>query len=180
MTGDAPGVDAPGASLWLWVVRHAKAEPGVPGSVDLARRLTEGGRAAATACGEAIRAAAGELGAPHPGCVLASPAARTLETASLVTRALGAGEPIADAVLYLGGADEALGAVQELAQGRAAVLVGHNPTVTWLVHALTGGAELESMPTAGIAAIELQVSSWSAVAPGVGRLRWTGRGSGRG
>lgn len=49
------------------------------------------------------------------------------------------------------------------------MIVGHNPGFEMLVNALTGKSV--RMPTAAVAMIELDISSWSDVGPGKGILR---------
>jgi phosphohistidine phosphatase len=48
------------------------------------------------------------------------------------------------------------------------MIVGHNPGVEGFVRVLSGVSE--SMPTAALAIIDLDISSWSEIAAGTGTL----------
>ena len=50
------------------------------------------------------------------------------------------------------------------------LLVGHNPGMEELIHALTG--EEQGMPTAGLAKIKLKSSKWAEVGEAKGTLEW--------
>jgi phosphohistidine phosphatase len=54
-------------------------------------------------------------------------------------------------------------------QFSAAMLVGHNPGMEGFVRTLTGISE--SMPTAALAVIDLNIDSWGDIRPGSGTLR---------
>ncbi len=117
----------------LLILRHGKAGAAAR---DFDRPLTERGRHDAEAIGNWMRAE-GLL----PEHVIASAARRTTETARLCCAAAGAD---ADAILLLPelyGADCAawraeLASVSE--EARVVLLVGHNPTLSWLVGELGG------------------------------------------
>lgn len=121
----------------LVVMRHAKAEPFAASDHD--RVLTARGRADA--------AAAGHWAADHgvlPDHVIVSSAARTQETWAEFAQAAGlASEVVVDAGLYGAGTDAALEILTTVpAQARSVMLVGHNPTMAYLVHLLDdGGAD---------------------------------------
>lgn len=125
------------ASRQLLVLRHAKAEPFAASDHD--RVLTRRGRADA--------AAAGQWAADHgvlPDHVIVSSAARTQETWSCFAEAAGvAPEVVVDRSLYAAGTDAALEILTSVpAEARAVMLVGHNPTMAYLVHLLDdGGAD---------------------------------------
>lgn len=120
----------------LWLLRHGQADH-PPGLDDAARPLTSKGEAQARAAGRALAQLA-----PQVAVVLTSPRVRARETARLaVAEHGGAPEPIELGEL---GGDYSLPELLALlapfteGQGRIDVLVvGHNPTLAWLVHQLT-------------------------------------------
>lgn len=125
------------ASRQLLVLRHAKAEPFAASDHD--RVLTKRGRADA--------AAAGHWAVDHgvlPDYVIVSSAARTQETWARFAQAAGlAPEVVVDQSLYGAGTDAALEILTSVpAEARSVMLVGHNPTMAYLVHLLDdGGAD---------------------------------------
>jgi phosphohistidine phosphatase len=122
----------------LWLLRHAEAADGVP---DEERALTERGIRQATDAGLALQA----IGATIDVC-LSSPKVRALQTAELACRALGLEIEIEERL-----AGEPLD-VRDLTAGRGnALLVGHDPSFTLLVHDLTGAQA--RMKKGGLAAI---------------------------
>ena len=122
----------------LWLLRHAEAADGAP---DDERPLTERGVQQAQDAGRALQV----IGARIDAC-LASPKLRAQQTAQLACAALGvevmterrlSGEPF-DAT--------------DLAAGLGNVLlVGHDPSFTLTLHALTGAQA--RMKKGGVAAI---------------------------
>ncbi|MFD0775266.1 SixA phosphatase family protein [Streptomonospora algeriensis] len=150
----------------LLVLRHAQAEPLIDGS-DHERPLTPEGRDQARTAG-AILASDGVL----PDRVVCSTALRARQTLELVARAV----PHSPAVDYerdLYGAD--VSAALELITRtdpdvETLLVVGHNPTLAQLVAAFMPDEPLDSFPTAGLAAIDLEVE-WLYAAPGTGTVR---------
>jgi phosphohistidine phosphatase len=112
------------------IVRHAKAESG-EGRADHDRRLTDRGLRTAA---EAGRWLAERL--PEPGEVWCSSAVRAVQTWEQMAPALRAPEAQVSRDLYLADArdlaERLRGATGDL------VVVGHNPTLEEVVHALTG------------------------------------------
>ena len=128
----------------LYVVRHAKAEPGDP---DELRSLTPSGRTAARELGQRL-AAEGAA----PDAVLTSPLLRARETAEEIARAAGV-EAEPDERLAPGAtAEDVLAAIA--GRGERVVVVGHQPDCGRVAAALSGGAE-PRFPPAGV--VELDV-----------------------
>jgi phosphohistidine phosphatase len=164
----------------LLVLRHAKAGDG-PGrdTRDHDRPLAPRGRSEAPRVGAWL--AAHDL---LPDRVLASTAARAVETALLVLDALGddAPELMTERRLYLAHPTTVAETVVKHAAGCERLLVvGHNPGLAQLVEILTG-APLEEdpetgvlFPTAALAHLEIP-GGWDALAPGGGRLAHLVRG----
>lgn len=124
---DFPAPD--GMELILW--RHAEAEDGLP---DAARELTRRGRRQAAQMAAWLRPRL-----PRKAIVLASPAARTRQTAEALDlpfetdRRLGVGASAADVLGAIGWPDGA----------RAVVVVGHQPTLGRIAALLLAGDESE-------------------------------------
>jgi phosphohistidine phosphatase len=118
----------------LVVLRHAKSA--YPSNVeDVDRPLADRGRRDAPAAGRWLRAHA-----PGIDLTVCSPATRARQTWALVDAEL-AGEPECrlDDRIYGASVEELLVVVHELPVGaRTVLLVGHDPGVSDLVHALTG------------------------------------------
>ncbi len=106
-----------------------------------------------------------------PDIILSSPAMRARHTAELVQKA-GAfdAEINFDHTIYQaspGSLRQAVAAIDD--EFTTALLVGHNPGIEGFITYLTG--ELEPMPTAALAVIELEVDSWCNVDDGCGELK---------
>ena len=143
----------------LLVVRHAAAERRSGELPDRDRALTAAGRVDAERLG-ALLARRGLV----PEVMIASPALRAEETASLVASASGfAGTATSAERLYPGDLDALRAAIGSVAPSvRRALLVGHDPSVSALLARLTGSSE--GLPPGGIAVL-------SCSRPRVGRAR---------
>lgn len=159
----------------LFLVRHAKSSWDHPGLSDFERPLASRGQRAAPRLAAYMR----DRGLV-PAVVLCSTARRAHETWDLMQDALGeSAEVIFLDALYGAGPARMLEAAVAHADERSPVmLVGHNPGMEDLAHALAGsGSETDlaalrtKYPTAALAVIDLNVGSWSDVAAGTGVLR---------
>ena len=149
----------------LLVLRHAKAEP--VAASDHERVLTPRGVADAAAAG-AWAAAQGHL----PDYVVVSSAARTQGTwASFSAAAAITPEVVVDRSLYAAGTDGALEILRTVPEGaRSVMLVGHNPTMAYLVHLLDDGeADSEAFaqigagyPTSALAVLDVP-GAWAEI-----------------
>jgi phosphohistidine phosphatase len=123
----------------LILLRHAKAAPEVPGLSDHDRPLTEGGRRAASAIGQAMRKAG-----LAPDVVLVSSALRTQQTfEALEEEAVWDEWPNMDTVpaLYMATAGQISETLRGLAETvRSALVIGHNPGLHELALGLAGPA----------------------------------------
>jgi phosphohistidine phosphatase len=153
--------------LLVWLLRHAKAATDPPaGGTDHERPLAPRGRRDAAALG--LRLRAGDLGFGDgrlPGLVLASTAARTTETASLVAGAFGA--PVERRRrLYYGTPTDVLDELRGLDETtRSVMVVGHNPTTQSLAHELLAEdgsrrAMLDPFPTCALAVFRAPATRW--------------------
>lgn len=145
----------------LLVWRHAKTEPGNPGTPDRDRELLPVGRADAREMGRVLAEA--DL---VPGLVLSSDATRAVQTAALAMEGFPAGIPRFDLPeLYDAEWEDYLSAAATYGgRARRLLLVGHNPTVTELVSRAAGTAM--QMKTGFLAVIEAEVADASAAGPG--------------
>lgn len=158
-------------SKTLYLLRHAKAGLREAGQRDHDRDLTGRGRREASALGG--RYAGGE---EFPDLVIASTAARAVQTAELWAQAAGLpGHRIsrrdgiywaeADAVLrVIHGLDEAV---------RRVLLVGHNPTFSELATGLSG--RFITLPTCAMAVLSID-GAWAGVSAASARLLRIDRG----
>jgi len=117
----------------LLILRHGQAANGLR---DIDRPLTEQGRVDVQRVGGWLRQQ-GVL----PEVVIASSAQRTTETAQLCCAAAGVDANIIDRKrsLYHADCDGWLAELASLAEGiNTVLLIGHNPTLSWLVSQLSG------------------------------------------
>ncbi|MGH3048945.1 MAG: SixA phosphatase family protein [Gaiellaceae bacterium] len=129
----------------IWLLRHAEAAEGRP---DEARPLTSRGIEQARMAGTALQ----RLGVHLDAC-LSSPKRRALETAQIACEPLGV-EVIAEAAIAGTMYDP-----EQLAAGLGdALLVGHNPSMSTVLHEMTGArAHLRKGGVAAVARGELIV-----------------------
>lgn len=147
----------------LILLRHAEAQPAT-GDDDRDRPLSPRGEQEALAAGRWLAS----HGA-RPDRVLCSPALRTRRTAELAMRALAPDAAIGLAAeVYEATPGELLALLDQHADARCVMLVGHNPGVERLVALLVEGRsdEFRGMPPAGLAVLHLQ----GALEPGNARL----------
>jgi phosphohistidine phosphatase len=149
----------------LLVLRHAKSSRDDPALDDHDRPLAKRGWRDAPRMGRLLR----ERG-PLPELLLSSTALRARQTAAAFAEACGyRGELRVVPELYPGDTPTTLDYLRELPERVACVvLVGHNPALEELLHALAGASA--TLPTAALAHLELDVERWPDVAPGTGRL----------
>ena len=154
----------------LLVLRHGKTEAVSASGRDFDRDLVPRGRRNSADMGELLR-----RGAPLPDVVLASPAARTRQTAECVLSTLAPGTaPVFDDRIYGGSAATLLEAVvQHAGSASTALLIGHNPGMILLVRMLVpdeGSAQASHFPTCALADIEFDPGTLGEAEPGGGRL----------
>ena len=154
------------------VVRHGKAEQ--YGDDDHRRQLTDRGRREARAAGEWLAA-----GGHVPTDAIVSSATRTRETWDALVLGSGtrAHAEVTDAA-YAADAETALTLLRGAPEDAAVLaFVGHNPTVSSLVHLLDSGqpdaaafrALSFGLPTSGVAVLEVPVA-WADLELGTARL----------
>ncbi len=158
----------------FYLLRHGKAEAGLPAGGDRARALTGRGRRASRRVGAFCRESAGP-----PTLALCSPARRTVETCRQFRE--GFGEGLAERILeelYMGSPGTLLRAIQEADDAHESlILIGHNPGLQGLAAAMGAHGPgpafarlAASFPTAALAVFETGVERWAALAPESARL----------
>lgn len=156
----------------LTLLRHAKSAWDDPVARDFDRPLNQRGRRAAHTIGREMRAQGLAFDQ-----VIASPAARVVETLQDVEQGYGRGlEPSFDKRIYLASTDLLLEVIHGADDGAERLLVvGHNPGLEKLALLLTKSGELRAevavkYPTATLAEIELPVEGWGEVDEGIGTI----------
>lgn len=142
----------------LLLLRHAKSSWDDPTLPDHDRPLNPRGKKAAPRMGVLLRDE-GLL----PDLIVTSTAKRARKTAKIVAETSGyTGPVVPEPALYFEGAGAYLAAIHAAdADITRLMLVGHNPDMEEVIHLLTG--RVERMPTAALAAIDLNVARWDEV-----------------
>ena len=144
----------------LYLMRHAHADDGFASgaAADFDRPLSARGEAEADAAGAALAAAGVAF-----DVILASPAARTAETARRVAAKLPGAPPVQFVqALYGGTPGDHRAALAECGPAAAVLLVAHNPGVADHLAQLAG--EPVPCPPATCGACELAVGDWAELA----------------
>ena len=154
----------------LLLLRHAKAVPAEQAVADIARPLAERGERDVRRIAERLRHQS------PPQLILASPSARTLRTAQLVATAfdLPQGSIAVDPRLYLAEPNILLTVIAAQSASIARLLVvGHNPGLTDLVHALAPAFAVDDLPTGAIVALDNPATvDWPGLGQATARLAY--------
>lgn len=147
----------------LYIVRHAKSDQSdTIHKIDFDRPLNEKGEKNAKTLGELLARKNIKLDA-----VISSPAKRTLETAKIICSELSIPTEsiLLDSNIYRCSIEEYVKIIQSIDDKNNHVMViGHNPSTTSLANLLQKKISITEVPTAGIVAIEFNISSWSEIA----------------
>jgi phosphohistidine phosphatase len=150
----------------LYLLRHAKSSWDNIELDDFDRPLNGRGKRAAPLMGKVIRDK--KL---KPELVICSSSKRTRQTLKLVLETSELKSAIAfEDRIYEASVDELLAVLKEQKKVDSILMVGHNPGMESLLAVLTG--EHEHFPTAALAAIDLNIDKWSAIAGGAGKMHW--------
>jgi phosphohistidine phosphatase len=149
----------------LLLLRHAKSSWKDVTIPDHDRPLNKRGKQDAPRMGMLIR----EEGLV-PDLILTSSAKRAVSTAKLVAEASGFdGEMRVSRDLYAAGPESFIEELEALPDAYHMVLaIGHNPGMEELLEALTG--DIQSMPTAALAQVELDIDHWADLEEETGKL----------
>jgi phosphohistidine phosphatase len=144
----------------LILVRHAKSSWADPHLTDHDRPLNKRGADDAPRMGRRL-AKRGDL----PEVIVTSSALRALETAKIFASKLEipTGAVLVEPKIYGAGVEQLIDLIQDFDEGvRSVLLVGHNPTMSELVHRLTG-EELGELPTCSVVTLRVGSGDWSSV-----------------
>ncbi|HTT05542.1 MAG TPA: histidine phosphatase family protein [Steroidobacteraceae bacterium] len=155
----------------LLLLRHGEAEPAGAAAGDFERPLTARGRAQALQAAHRLR----QLHCT-PDTILASPALRTRETATIVAARLEQLQALHyQSSAYPGSLEALLQLIDAVSdQSETLLLVGHNPGLSALARRLALSAsagpttaEPPELTTGGLCRIELSGAAWSSIDSGV-------------
>ncbi len=148
----------------LFLVRHAKSSWANEGASDFERTLNKRGLRDAPLMAQRLGAL--EI---KPDLLLSSSAERARQTAMEISKKLQL-EISFQSDLYLASLETLITQVAGLSQEFSnAILVGHNPGLTEFLEYLTE-ANIENIPTAGIALIRLPIENWTEITADCGEL----------
>ena len=150
----------------LFLMRHAKSSWDDASLADFERPLNDRGLRTATFMGNFMLEKGHE-----PSIIFSSPAVRAKQTAELVKKSAAFScELRFDERIYEASPRTLLQVASEIDDTHAyATLVGHNPGMESFIRLLTG--DLEPMPTAALAVIDLKIDNWNEIDEGCGQLR---------
>jgi phosphohistidine phosphatase len=151
----------------LIIVRHAKSSWDNLDLKDIERPLNDRGEKDAPRMAKRLKER--EI---TPDLLLSSPAVRAIETCRHIAKVLEypLGKVKTEPRLYHADEDTLLLIVKELKDHDTCVMLfGHNPGLTIFTNLLLK-EDIDTIPTCGIVSASLNVSSWSAVKFGCGRL----------
>jgi phosphohistidine phosphatase len=144
----------------LYLLRHAKSSWSFDELSDQQRPLNDRGRDDAPRMGQA-------LAKRHimPDLLVSSPAVRALSTAALVAKELNYphGKIHVEAGIYGADMDSLLAIIRTLPNtAESVLLVGHNPTITDTVNALSPSS-INEMPTAAVVCLKFSCVLWEEI-----------------
>jgi len=142
----------------LYLMRHAKSSWVNPSYTDFDRPLNERGQHDAPEMGRRLK----EKGI-RPDIVICSPARRAVETLDLVNAELGVPENsiYMQKRIYEASTETLLELIQSQKDTYdSAMVVGHNPSMTWLAEGLTE-ATIQNLPTCSVVTISLDSNQWN-------------------
>jgi len=151
----------------LTLVRHGKSDWSLPGQNDWDRPLNRRGQRDAPEMARRLRSRR-----LRPELVLASPAVRALTTASVMARELKvpAACIVQDERLYLASPADLLAVVRELGgETKHLMVFGHNPGMTEFANRLSGGDQIDNLPTCGVFTALFDLRDWGSLDWGSGQ-----------
>ncbi len=147
----------------LLIIRHAKSDQSFFGN-DFERPLNERGKTDAPTMANRLLETGVELDA-----LVSSPAKRAKKTAELFADAFGkpSEEILFISALYHASVEVFYDVISALPDNLDIVAVfSHNPGITYFVNSLNTKAWIDNMPTAGIFAVEMNITQWSGFTKG--------------
>ena len=149
----------------LILLRHAHADPAMPGQADLDRGLSAEGVAEAEAAGRWL-AENGYV----PDAVLCSPSRRTRETLEIALRTIGYVDQRIEPSIYEATPGTLIALADTNVQTGRLMIVGHNPGLEQLAALMHSGqsGDYRGMPPGGVAVLSLPAAA--AIEPGIATL----------
>lgn len=144
----------------LFLIRHSKANEGLPGSSDFTRTLKESGKADSQMMAERLM----EKGLV-PKHIISSPAARALSTAKVFSEVWGlaAAEITTEIFIYEADIQSLLSICNKLDNKINSVAIfGHNPGITEFANYLTDEG-IVNMPTSSVVVIDFPDNNWKSL-----------------
>jgi len=144
----------------LYLIRHAKSDWSDLLLSDFNRPLNKRGMKDAPLMGELL-----SKKGVHPDLILSSPALRAKTTAIEIARKLSYPLDSIQTIpsLYASDCETLFSVIHDVPNTVNTLIVfGHNPEFTDCVNAISG-AEIENIPTCGIAAMHLKEKSWESI-----------------
>ncbi len=140
----------------LFLGRHAKSSWDHPDLTDFERPLNPRGERDAPDMGRRL---ADKY--PPPDLIVASAAARARATAAILAEEWGySRDPLIETKLYEATPSRMLDRIHLLDEDiSSALLVAHNPNITWLANALAD-LSIANLPTCGIVALRIPCEKW--------------------
>ena len=151
----------------LFIVRHAKSSWDYPELSDFDRPLNKRGKSNAPEMGRRLASRG-----VKPDLMITSPAKRAAATAKRISREVGYPSDLIrkEELFYHGTIRDIIEVVKSVDDKVETLMIfGHNPDLTSLTNSLSG-SDIYNIPTCGIAEIDFDVSSWSEVEKGLGKL----------
>lgn len=151
----------------LLLVRHAKSSWSDADISDIDRPLKRSGVKNAIEVSEKLKSLK-----ISPDIIITSPAVRAMATALIFARILKYhyNRIIINEIVYDFSKEALLPLLRNLDDKYdSAMLVGHDPALTYLLNDLTGKA-FEKTPTSSVAKISFRVKCWEKIMPGNGKL----------
>lgn len=153
----------------LILARHAKSSWKFADIPDFDRPLNQRGNRDAPFMGKLL----GKMNV-KPDILISSPANRALSTAQALAHELGypLENIMTDKRIYEASEKDMMESVAAIDNKFSiALLVGHNPALTYFVERLTGES-IGNMPTCGIVYINLHIENWNDISSGIGKIKF--------
>jgi phosphohistidine phosphatase len=153
----------------LYLVRHAKSSWKYPKLDDFERPLNKRGRRDAPLMGKVLKKLK-----VAPDLIISSPANRAAMTVRIIADKIN--YPL-DKIryrenLYEFSEDALMDVIENIHDSANQVmLVGHNPALTGLANTI-GDQPVSNIPTSGICCVALDISSWTELYEGCGKLKF--------
>ena len=151
----------------LYIIRHAKSSWKDHSLYDWERPLNKRGKRNIPEMGSFLKKKN-----THIDLMISSHAERALTTAIGIGEYLNYAEEKIQVTeeLYHAGYREIYGVLNNIPDSIQSVAIfGHNPGFTTFANSLTNG-HIDNIPTCGVCAVDLPVTSWQDVAPGIGKM----------